>query len=92
MRGIAAFTQLHSQPPDVTELMRSRTSPLTPREPDGEGFHVAPRIALDHRRLSDLTPLFRTFDMSSATLSQRSSHARKRQGEAWAGAEFPSPL
>ena len=28
------------------------TSPLTPRGPDGEGFHVAPGIALGHRRLS----------------------------------------
>jgi asparagine synthase (glutamine-hydrolysing) len=28
------------------------TSPLTPRGPDGEGFHIAPGIALGHRRLS----------------------------------------
>ena len=32
--------------------MRRMTSPLTPRGPDGEGFHVAPGIALGHRRLS----------------------------------------
>ena len=32
--------------------MRRMTSPLTPRGPDGEGFHMAPAIALGHRRLS----------------------------------------
>ena len=63
MCGIAGFTQLHSQSADVAELMRSMTSPLTPRGQDGEGFHVVPRIALGYRRLSDLGPLFRTFEM-----------------------------
>ena len=52
MCGIAGFTQLHSQSADVAELIRRMTSPLTPRGPDGEGFHVAPGIALGHRRLS----------------------------------------
>ena len=52
MCGIAGFTQLHSQSADVAGLIRRMTSPLTPRGPDGEGFHVAPGIALGHRRLS----------------------------------------
>ena len=52
MCGIAGFTQLHEQSADVAELIRRMTSPLTPRGPDGEGFHVAPGIALGHRRLS----------------------------------------
>ena len=51
MCGIAGFTHLYSQSGDVEELMRRMTSPLTPRGPDGEGFHVAPGIALGHRRL-----------------------------------------
>ena len=63
MCGIAGFTQLHSQSADVAELIRRMTSPLTPRGPDGEGFHVAPGIALGHRRLSDLASLFRTFEV-----------------------------
>ena len=46
MCGIAGFTQLHEQSADVAELIRRMTSPLTPRGPDGEGFHVAPGIAL----------------------------------------------
>jgi len=52
MCGIAGFTQLHEQSADVEKLIRRMTSPLTPRGPDGEGFHVAPGIALGHRRLS----------------------------------------
>jgi asparagine synthase (glutamine-hydrolysing) len=52
MCGIAGFTQLHSQSADVAGLIRRMTSPLTPRGPDGEGFHVAPGIAFGHRRLS----------------------------------------
>jgi len=57
MCGIAGFTQLHEQSADVAELIRRMTSLLTPRGPDGEGFHIAPGIALGHRRLSiiDLT-------------------------------------
>src|SRR5438105_7926598 len=57
MCGIAGFTQLHEQSADVAELIRRMTSPLTMRGPDCEGFHVAPGIALGHRRLSiiDLT-------------------------------------
>ncbi len=63
MCGIAGFTQLHSQSDDAAELIQRMSSPLTPRGPDGEGFHVAPRIALGHRRLNDLASLFRTFEV-----------------------------
>jgi hypothetical protein len=62
MCGIEGFTQLHSQSADVAELTRRMTSPLTPPGSDGAGFQVAPRIALGHRRLSDLAPLFRIFE------------------------------
>src|SRR5437868_3850539 len=57
MCGIAGFTWLNEQSADVAELIRRMTSPLTKRGPDGEGFSVAPGIALGHRRLSiiDLT-------------------------------------
>jgi hypothetical protein len=81
---VAGFTQLHSQSADVAELMRRMTSQLTPRGPDGEGFHVAPRIAVGHRRLSDLAPLFRTFEMklcnAFANVFARAQAARRGMG------------
>jgi hypothetical protein len=45
-----------------------------------EGFHVTPRIGLGHHRPSGLARLFRTFEIKLGNASQRSSHARKRQG------------
>jgi len=42
MRGIAGFTQLHSQPADVAELIRRMRSPLTPRMADGETSRCRP--------------------------------------------------
>jgi len=52
MCGIAGFTQLNGAAADAEELIRRMIAPLMPRGPDGEGFHVAPGIALGHRRLS----------------------------------------
>ena len=74
MYGIGGFTQLRSQSADVTELMRRMSSPLTPRGPDGEEFHVAPGIALSHRRLSNLAPLFRTFEMELGSICPSSAN------------------
>jgi asparagine synthetase B (glutamine-hydrolysing) len=37
---IAGFTQFRLQSAGVAELMRRMTSPLTPRGPDSERFHV----------------------------------------------------
>ena len=52
MCGIAGFTQLNGPTVDAEELLRRLTAPLTPRGPDGEGFHLEQGIALGHRRLS----------------------------------------
>ncbi len=52
MCGIAGFTQLKGPTVDAEELLRRMTAPLTPRGPDGEGFHLGQGIALGHRRLS----------------------------------------
>jgi len=40
MYGIAGFTQFRLQSARVAELMLRMTSPVTPRGPEGEGFHV----------------------------------------------------
>src|SRR5260370_2214233 len=69
MCGIAGLTQLHEQAGDVAELIRRMTSPLTPRGPDGEGFHVAAGIALGHRRLSII-------DLASGAQPMRSNDER----------------
>src|SRR5580704_13814564 len=52
MCGIAGFTRLHKSDGESEALIRRMTAPLTPRGPDGEGFHVDTGIALGHRRLS----------------------------------------
>jgi asparagine synthase (glutamine-hydrolysing) len=52
MCGIAGFTRLHKSDIEPGELIRRMTAPLTPRGPDGEGFHLDAGIALGHRRLS----------------------------------------
>ncbi len=52
MCGIAGFTSLHRPVADAAGLIRRLTAPLTPRGPDGEGYHVAAGVALGHRRLS----------------------------------------
>ena len=52
MCGIAGFTRLHKPDVEPGTLIRRMTAPLTPRGPDGEGFHVGAGIALGHRRLS----------------------------------------
>jgi glutamate synthase domain-containing protein 1 len=84
MCGIAGFTQLHEQSADVAELIWRMTSRLTPRGPDGEGFYVAPGIALGHRRLSDLASLPRNFevklDNAFAKVFARAQAARRGMG------------
>ena len=84
MCGIAGFTQLHSQSDDAAELIQRVSSQLTPRGPDGEGFNVAPRVALGHRRLNDLASLFRTFEMklcnAFANVFGRAQAARRGMG------------
>ena len=52
MCGIAGFTSLHGAAPDAEEVVRRMTRPLTPRGPDGEGFHLEEGIAMGSRRLS----------------------------------------
>jgi asparagine synthase (glutamine-hydrolysing) len=52
MCGIAGFTSLHRPIADAAGLIRRLTAPLTPRGPDGEGYHVDAGVALGHRRLS----------------------------------------
>lgn len=56
MCGIAGFTRLHKSDGESEALIRRMTAPLTPRGPDGEGFHVDGGIALGHRRLSIIDP------------------------------------
>lgn len=52
MCGIAGFTNFTGTIREPDSLIRKMTTPLAPRGPDGEGFHVEPGIALGHRRLS----------------------------------------
>jgi hypothetical protein len=52
MCGIAGFTRLHKSDIEPGELIRRMPAPLTPRGPDGEGFHLDASIALGDRRLS----------------------------------------
>jgi asparagine synthase (glutamine-hydrolysing) len=52
MCGIAGFTSLRGASPDAEEVVRRMTRPLTPRGPDGEGFHLGEGIAMGSRRLS----------------------------------------
>ncbi len=56
MCGIAGFTRLHKSEGESEALIRRMTAPLTPRGPDGEGYHVDGGIALGHRRLSIIDP------------------------------------
>jgi asparagine synthase (glutamine-hydrolysing) len=52
MCGIAGFTSLHTAARDAGEWVRRMVQPLTPRGPDGEGFHLGEGIAMGNRRLS----------------------------------------
>jgi asparagine synthase (glutamine-hydrolysing) len=57
MCGIVGFTSLHAATFDAEGILRRMIRPLTPRGPDGEGFHLDEGIAMGSRRLGIIDPV-----------------------------------
>jgi asparagine synthase (glutamine-hydrolysing) len=56
MCGLTGLFDLEHRRPMDESILRSMTRAIAHRGPDGEGFHVAPGIALGHRRLAIIDP------------------------------------
>jgi asparagine synthase (glutamine-hydrolysing) len=56
MCGLAGFFTQGDRATPAIETIRAMTDAITHRGPDGDGFHLAPGIALGHRRLAVIDP------------------------------------
>jgi len=57
MCGIAGIFYAAAESPPPPHPIKAMTDAIAHRGPDGEGFHLAPGIALGHRRLAIIDPI-----------------------------------